>query len=281
MPCLQSVLRWLMDRPDPSWPCYSYQWASCREPQGFCHTDTFTSPSQVSCCKCFPLKLQLLYLACPQYSCFVHLWCCISKWVALSGLSCYHTTKKWNKRALPVSKSVFMISLICCCFISDLGYYKFIYKILSACLMLGLGKQEIHSQSFLSQLWTQDSMTWCSKCRAPHAIESSGQCRANVSCCPKHRLRNRALKSVMSPTTMKRKSFLNQEKTQVEQVLTQKHKLFLAGLAGVLISYRHQGQLASDPRVFPSHTPSLSQPHCSPLLAAIQVNLFILPSHHW
>lgn len=98
-------------------------------------------------------------------------------------------------------------------------------------------------------------MTWCSKCRAPRAIESSGQCRANVSWCPKHRLRNRALKSVMSPTTMKRKSFLNHEKTQVEQVLTQKHKLFLAGLAGVLISYRHQGQLASDPRVLPSHTP--------------------------
>lgn len=33
--------------------------------------------------QCFPLKLQLLYLACPGYSCFVHLWCCISKWVAL------------------------------------------------------------------------------------------------------------------------------------------------------------------------------------------------------
>lgn len=88
----------------------------------------------------------------PQYSCFVHLWCCISKWVALSGLSCYHTTKKWNKRALPISKSVLMISLMC--FISDLGYYKFIYKILPACLMLGLGKQEIHSQ-FL--VWTLDT----------------------------------------------------------------------------------------------------------------------------
>lgn len=83
MPCLQSVLQWLMDPPDPSWPCYFYQWASCWEPQGFCHTDTLTSPSQVSCCKCFSLKLQLLYLACPEYSCFVHLWCCISKWVAL------------------------------------------------------------------------------------------------------------------------------------------------------------------------------------------------------
>lgn len=40
---------------------------------------------------------------------------------------------------------------------------------------------------------------------------------------------------------------------------TEKHKLFLAGLAGVLISYtdytdtRLQGHLASDPRVFPSH----------------------------
>lgn len=83
MPCLQSVLQWLMGPRDPWWPCHSYQWASCREPQGFCHTDTLTSPSRVSCCKCFPLKLQLLYLACPKYSCFVHLWCCISKWVAL------------------------------------------------------------------------------------------------------------------------------------------------------------------------------------------------------
>lgn len=105
------------------------------------------------------------------------------------------TTKQWNNRALPISKSVFLISLICCCLTSDLGYYEFIYKILPASLThRGLGKEEIHSQSFLSELCTQDSKSCCNKCRAPHAAESSGQSRANVSCYPKHRLRNRAVK---------------------------------------------------------------------------------------
>lgn len=102
MPCLQSVLRWLMDPRDPSWPCYFYQWASCREPQGFCHTDTLTSPSQVSCCKCFPLKLQLLYLACPS-TVVMSTFGVASVNEKLCALSCYHTTKQWNNRALPIS----------------------------------------------------------------------------------------------------------------------------------------------------------------------------------
>lgn len=33
---------------DPSWPCCSYQWASCGKLQGFGHTGTLSGPSQVS-----------------------------------------------------------------------------------------------------------------------------------------------------------------------------------------------------------------------------------------
>lgn len=127
----------------------------------------------------------------PQYSCYVHLWCCISKWVALCS------------QLLPHHKAVeqqgftnqYFSSLLSGCFTSDLGYYKFIYKILPASLKhRGFEKQDIHSRSFLSELWRQDSMTWCSKCTALHAIKSSGQSRAKERWYPKHRQRTRALK---------------------------------------------------------------------------------------
>lgn len=144
--------------------------------------------------QCFPLKLQLLYLPCPR----VQLFCpplVLHQQMSSSVLSAVTTPQSSGTTGLCQSAAVFLISLICCCFTSDLGYYKVIYRILPASLQYsGLGKQEIHSQSFLSELWTQDSVFWCRKCRALHTIESSGQSRANASWCPKHRLRIRAFK---------------------------------------------------------------------------------------
>lgn len=204
----------------------------------------------------FMLQLLSFEAAAPLFSLpRVQLFCpplVLHQQMSSSVLSAVTTPQSSGTTGLCQSAAVFLISLICCCFTSDLGYYKVIYRILPASLQYsGLGKQEIHSQSFSSELWTQDSMFWCRKCRALHTIESSGQSRANASWCPKHRLRIRAFKVGYATKIHEEKAKLRWRKYGQRNI-----NYFWLGKLGSWSPPQtpdFQGHLASDPRVFPPH----------------------------
>lgn len=184
MPCLRSVLRWLMDPRDPSWPCSSYQWASCRKPQGFCHTDTLSSPSQVSCQELFSLKLQFLFVQPSLSTVVLSTFGIASASAWLCRRSLHHEALEQQGFAnqqlyfwclLPVSV-VFLTFVIT----NWSSVYSQSLSQAMAVLKLDLGKQEVHWVG-VSSLNLGHKITYFDAVSAGHSTESSGQSGTNGS----------------------------------------------------------------------------------------------------